>query len=269
MARLSIDQSNTSVVGAVVRRPQRIAVPALLIGALLAMWHGAVLWTATPIFPTPVAVMDAVVELFVAGTLWEHVRASLVRVSCGFMFAVGVGVPLGLWMGRVELAYAALNPLVQMFRPISPIAWIPLAILWFGIGDASPIFLIFLASVFPIIVQTVAGVHAIERRYLLAAQNFRLAPAIMFTKIVVRGALPDMLTGMRIGLGVAWLVVVAAEMIALHSGLGYLIMDSRNAGNRYDLVVAAMILIGIIGFALDTCMRSIERVRPLRWRYAR
>jgi len=148
-------------------------------------------------------------------------------------------------------AYSTLNPLVQILRPISPIAWIPIAILWFGVGDASPIYLIFISSVFPMIVQTIVGVHTIERRYLRAAENFTVSRRVLFTRVVIPAVLPQILVGMRIGLGVAWLVVVAAEMIALHSGLGYMIIDSRNAGNRYDLVIAGMIIIGLIGLMLD------------------
>ena len=180
-----------------------------------------------------------------------------------------VGIPLGLWMGWVAGAYRTFNPIFQMLRPISPIAWIPLAILWFGVGEVSPIFLIFISSVFPLIVQTTSGVHTIDRRYLRAAANFGVTRWVMFRRVVIPAVLPEIIIGMRIGIGVAWLVVVAAEMIALRSGLGYLIMDSRNAGNRYDLVIAAMILIGLIGLLLDGATRLLERLKTVRWRYVR
>ena len=156
-----------------------------------------------------------------------------------------------------------------MLRPISPIAWIPLAILWFGVGDLSPVFLIFISSVFPMIVQTTAGVHTIERRYLRAAANFGVSRGVLFRQVVIPAVLPEIIVGMRIGIGVAWLVVVAAEMIALRSGLGYMIMDSRNAGNRYDLVIAGMILIGFIGLLLDGATRLLERLKIVKWRYVR
>src|SRR3954463_14458608 len=122
-------------------------------------------------------------------------------------------------------------------------------------------------SVVPMIVQTVAGVHTIEKRYLRAAENFSVSRRVLFTRVVIPAVLPQILVGMRIGMGVAWLVVVAAEMIALHSGLGYMIMDSRNAGNRYDLVIAGMIIIGLIGLMLDGSMRMLEELRWVRWRY--
>ena len=240
----------------------------VVIAVLIAAWWAAVVLTKSVVFPTPGQVVGGTIELLRDGTLFEHIGASLMRVGIGFGLAVLVGVPLGLWMGWVKGAYDTLNPLFQMLRPISPIAWIPIAILWFGVGDVSPIFLIFLASVFPMVVQTTVGVHTIEKRYLRAAANFGVSRATLFRQVVIPATLPQVIVGMRIGLGVAWLVVVAAEMIALRSGLGYLIIDSRNAGNRYDLVIAGMVIIGLIGLLLDGLMRLLERMKIVRWRYA-
>ncbi len=246
------------------------ALPAIaVIAALLAAWWIIVVQTESAIFPTPLQVVTGAWELVEDGTLFDHIGASLFRVATGFLLAVCFAIPLGLWMGWVRGAYSTLNPLFQMLRPISPIAWIPLAILWFGVGDLSPIFLIFLSSVFPMIVQTVSGVHTIERRYLWAAANFGVSRYTLFRRVVIPAVLPQVIVGMRIGLGVAWLVVVAAEMISLRSGLGYMIMDSRNAGNRYDLVIAGMIIIGVIGLLLDGAMRLLERLKSVRWRYVR
>jgi NitT/TauT family transport system permease protein len=126
----------------------------------------------------------------------------------------------------------AFNPLIQLLRPISPIAWTPLAILWFGVGDSSPIVLIFLSSCCPMVVATTAGVHTIERPYLRAAQHFGVCGLTRWRGGIVLAALPEMIVGMRVGLGVAWLVVVAAELIAIHAGRGFLILAARNAGNR-------------------------------------
>lgn len=239
-----------------------------VIGALLAAWWMIVVKTQSVIFPTPWQVVAGTVELIEDGTLWIHIGASLFRVAAGFLLAVALAVPLGLWMGWVRGTFITLNPLFQILRPISPIAWIPIAILWFGVGNASPIFLIFISSVFPMIVQTTVGVHTIERRYLRAAENFGVSRYTLFRQVVIPAVLPQVLVGMRIGLGVAWLVVVAAEMIALRTGLGYLIMDSRNAGNRYDMVIASMIIIGLIGLMLDGGMRLLEGHKLVRWRYA-
>jgi NitT/TauT family transport system permease protein len=253
-----------------IRRRLLLALPPLaVIAAVVALWWWLVVQTESAIFPTPWQVVTGALELAQDGTLWEHIGASLFRVGTGFVLAMLVAIPLGLWMGWVAGAYVTLNPIFQMLRPISPIAWIPLAILWFGVGNVSPIFLIFISSVFPMIVQTTAGVHTIERRYLRAAANFGVSRAVLFRRVVIPAVLPQIIVGMRIGLGVAWLVVVAAEMIALRSGLGYMIMDSRNAGNRYDLVIAGMIIIGVIGLLLDGATRLLERLRAVRWRYVR
>jgi NitT/TauT family transport system permease protein len=247
----------------------RVVPPLLVIALLLGLWWMIVAKNDGHIFPTPGQVVTGAWDLAQDGTLWEHIRASLLRVGIGFGLAFLVAVPLGLWMGWVAGAFYTLNPLFQMLRPISPIAWIPVAILWFGVGNTSPIFLIFISSVFPMIVQTTMGVRTIDRRYLRAAANFGVSRSVLFRRVVIPAVLPEIIVGMRIGIGVAWLVVVAAEMVALNSGLGYLIMDSRNAGNRYDLVIASMIIIGVIGLLLDGATRLLERMNIVKWRYVR
>jgi NitT/TauT family transport system permease protein len=248
---------------------KRVVPPILVIALLIALWWMIVERNGSSIFPTPWQVGVGTWELVEDGTLFEHIESSLIRVGIGFGLAFLVGVPLGLWMGWVTGAFYTLNPLVQMLRPISPIAWIPVAILWFGVGNLSPIFLIFISSVFPMVVQTTVGVRTIDRRYLRAAANFGVSRSVLLRRVVIPAVLPEIIVGMRIGLGVAWLVVVAAEMIALNSGLGYLIMDSRNAGNRYDLVIASMIIIGVIGLLLDGATRLLEGLKTVKWRYVR
>jgi NitT/TauT family transport system permease protein len=243
--------------------------PSIAVAAvLIAVWWLTVNITQSAIFPTPRMVVEGTLELARDGSLWEHIGSSLMRVASGFGIAVLLAIPLGLWMGRVHGAFVTMNPIFQILRPISPIAWIPISILWFGVGNASAIYLIFIASIFPMIVQTTVGVHTIEKRFLRAADNFDVSRGKFFLQVVLPATLPQIITGMRIGLGVAWLVVVAAEMIALRSGLGYMIMDARNAGNRYDLVVAGMIIIGLIGLMLDGFMRLLEGMKIVRWRYA-
>ena len=234
---------------------------------LLVVWHVGVIVSHSLIFPTPWQVVLGLVDLAAQGLLVKHVVASLFRVTYGYLLAAVLAIPIGMLMGWFATAHALLNPLVQGLRPISPIAWIPLAILWFGVGDLSPIFLIFLSSFFPMVVGTTAGVMTIDRKLLRAASNFECTGFRLFRSVVLPAALPQILTGMRIGLGVAWLVVVAAEMIAVNSGLGYLIIDSRNAGNRYDLVVAGMVTIGAFGFLLDGLMRKLEHLDEVSWRY--
>lgn len=223
--------------------------------------------SGSDLFPTPVDVALGIRELVEKGLLLKYIVASLFRVSWGFMLAVLVGVPLGLVLGWFRPAFQALNPMIQILRPISPIAWIPVAILWFGIADSAPIFLIFLASVFPITVSSMAAVQNMQLVYLRAAQNFGVTGMQLFRRVIFPAALPQIITGIRIALGIAWLVVVAAEMIAVNSGLGYLIIDARNAGKRYDLVVAGMVMIGIIGLVLDLLIRRLERFDEVKWGY--
>lgn len=231
------------------------------------IWHLLVKWSGSDLFPTPGSVVLGIRELFDKGLLLKYVVASLFRVSWGFALAVIVGVPLGLTLGWFRPAFQALNPLIQILRPISPIAWIPVAILWFGIDDRAPVFLIFLASVFPISVSSMAAVQNMQLVYLRAAQNFGVTGFQLFRRVILPAALPQIITGIRIALGIAWLVVVAAEMIAVNSGLGYLIIDARNAGKRYDLVVAGMVLIGLIGLVLDLLVRQLEKFDEVRWGY--
>jgi len=247
----------------------RFVLPLAVACALLLGWQAAVALSGTDLFPGPLAVAAGIVELAEKGLLVKYAVASLFRVTIGFALALLVGIPLGLLLGWFERAYVAFNPLIQALRPISPIAWIPIAILWFGVTDAAPIYLIFLASVFPICVSAIAAVHDLEPVYLRAARNFELSGLELFRRVVLPAALPQILTGVRIALGVAWLVVVAAEMIAVTSGLGFLIIDARNAGKRYDLVVAGMVLIGAIGLLLDLLVRRLERFDEVAWGHGR
>ena len=247
----------------------KILPPVALVSFLIALWWTAVAASGTIIIPSPWKVVLGIAELAQQGTLLEHVAASLFRVGTGYLLAAALAIPLGILMGWFNGLFVALNPLTQILRPISPIAWIPLAIIWFGVGNLAPIFLIFLSSFFPMALETTAGVHTIERQYIRAAENFGVSGLALFRQVVIPAALPQIIVGMRISLGVAWLVVVAAEMIALRSGLGYLIIDSRNAGNRYDLVVAGMLIIGVIGLLLDVAVRRLERLKEVRWKYAR
>lgn len=241
--------------------------PLSVVTVLLVAWHLGVLVSHSDIFPTPIAVLRGIGQLIREGVLVRYIIASLFRVTWGFVIAVLVGVPTGLLLGWHRMAFRAFNPMIQMLRPISPIAWIPLAILWFGVTDAAPIFLIFLASVFPITVSSMAAIQNMQPVYLRAAKTFGLSGPQLFRRVILPASLPQIITGLRIALGIAWLVVVAAEMIAVNSGLGYLIIDARNAGKRYDLVVAGMVLIGTIGLLLDLLMRRLETLDEVRWGY--
>jgi NitT/TauT family transport system permease protein len=248
--------------------PTKLGLPLGMAVLFLLLWDGAVRLSGSDLFPKPIDVLRGLLELIQKGLLLKYIVASLFRVTWGFVLAVLVGVPFGLLLGWYGRAFQAFNPLIQMFRPISPIAWIPVAILWFGVSDLAPVFLIFLASVFPIMVSAIAAVQNMQPVYLRAAQNFGLTRGQLFRRVIFPSCLPQILTGIRIALGVAWLVVVAAEMIAVNSGLGYLIIDARNAGKRYDLVVAGMVMIGLIGLVLDLLVRQLEKFDEVRWGYA-
>lgn len=209
-----------------------------------------------------------IVDLLRHGLLLKYIVASLFRVTWGFLLAAVLAVPVGLTIGWYRRADLALNPLIQILRPISPLAWIPIAILWFGVGDMAAIFLIFTGCFLPLLLSAINAVRNIPEVYLNAGRNFGLSFPALVSRVLYPAALPQLIVALRITLGIAWLVVVAAEMIAVNSGLGFLIVDARNAGNRYDLVVAGMVLIGVIGLLLDTAMRSLERLRSLRWGYS-
>ncbi len=244
---------------------EAIVLPLLLTVLLLLFWHWGVRLTHTNVFPSPANTWTGMVELARKGLLLSYIRDSLLRVGSGYSLAVLAGIPLGIVLGWYPKPAASLNPVIQMMRPISPLAWMPLAIVWFGVSEMAPIFLIFLAAFFPIVVSTMNSVRNVPPMYLQAGWNFGLSPAALFRRVVFPAILPQVLVGLRIALGIAWLVVVAAEMIAVNSGLGYLIIDSRNAGKRYDLVVAGMILIGVIGLGLDILMRRAEKLKSVRW----
>jgi NitT/TauT family transport system permease protein len=237
----------------------RFILPLITTAIILAIWSIAVKASGTKIFPSPVAVAKAITNLSEKSLLWRYILDSLTRVFSGYLAAIVIGIPLGFLLGWYAPLARAINPLIQMLRPISPLAWMPLAVIWFGVSNAAPIFLIFLASLFPIIVAAMNGVRNVPPMYLQAGRNFGLSTRQLMIRVVAPAVLPRIIVGLRLAFGIAWVVLVAAEMIAVDSGLGYLIIDARNAGKRYDLVVAGMLMIGVIGLLLDTGMRKVEK----------
>lgn len=242
--------------------------PVAFIAVLLVVWQIAVIRNPIHILPGPLAVAEGIADLTRHGLIVKYAVASLFRVTWGFTLAVVLAIPLGLAIGWYRRADAALNPLIQVLRPISPLAWIPIAILWFGVGDLAAIFLIFLGCFLPLLVTAMHAVQGVPTVHINAARNFGLSETELLKRVLFPAVIPQLVIGLRITMGIAWLVVVAAEMIAVDSGLGFLIVDARNAGNRYDLVVAGMVLIGIIGLLLDTAMRSLEKLKLSRWSYS-
>lgn len=247
---------------------RRVLPPLIALTVLLSAWHLRIQAHPDTLVPGPLAVAQAVAELISKGLLFKYAIASLFRVTWGYLLAALLALPLGVAIATHRRVEMAASPLIQILRPISPLAWIPISILWFGVGDGAAIFLIFLGSFFPLLLTSMAAVRNVDPIYWNAGRNFGLSQWQLITRIIFPAILPQLLVGLRITIGIAWLVVVAAEMIAVNSGLGFLIVDARNAGNRYDLVVAGMFMIGLIGVFLDWLMRRLEKVKSVRWGYS-
>jgi NitT/TauT family transport system permease protein len=244
---------------------ERVFWPLVAICLFMVLWRSSVLWSGTKIFPSPHEVKKGLAELIRKQVLWRDMWDSLRRVSIGYGLAALIGIPFGLTLGWYPAANEVVNPVLQILRPISPIAWIPIAIILFGVGDHAATSLIFLGAFFPIVVACIDGVSNVPLVFRRVGRNFGLRPAQLLTRVIFPAALPQIIIGLRISLGIAWLVVVAAEMVAVDSGLGYLVIDARNSGKRYDLVVAAMLTIGVIGLILDTAIRRLEQIKSVRW----
>ena len=246
------------------------ALPLLVFAAGVAVWAALSALGVFPesAFPSPLAVARGFGEELRAGRLPEDLVASLFRVTAGFALAAALGLPAGLWLGHSGRARAALLPAVNFFRSLSPLAWIPFAILWFGIGDLPAVFLIFMASFFPIVLATVAAVASIPAVYFRVAEDYGLRGAELLTQVTLPAIAPQVITALRVTAGVAWLVVVAAEMIAGRDGLGFAIWDARN-GLRMDLLVVGMVVIGVIGVVIDRLLVRLTRIQSVRWGYER
>ncbi len=236
------------------RYAHKIVTPALLFVGVLCFWS----LFRGDLFPSPSAVGAALVDALRTGTLIANASVSLWRVFVGFLLAVIVGVPFGLLMGSYREVRVALNPFVQLLHTVSPIAWIPLAILWFGIGNASAYFIIFMAALFPVLIATALAVRHIDPVLFRVGNNFGIPQRIMLTRITLPAITSSIASGLRISLGISWIVVVAAEMVGMNSGLGFMILDARNF-LRLDVVIAVMFTIGVMGFALDLGMAWLER----------
>ncbi|QDU66368.1 ABC transporter permease [Engelhardtia mirabilis] len=239
---------------------------ALLLGTVgfaifILSWHLATLGNQIGDLPGPAMTVRGLVQIAGEGVLWENVVASVFRVAWGFCLAAGIGIPLGMAFGWYPRLRETFNPLVQSLRPISPIAWLPFAVILFGgirmSSDLAAIFLLFLSAFFPIVTASTSAVASLDLKYIRSARNFGVDGLAFFRRVVLPASLPQILTGLRLALGIAWVVVVAAEMLGVESGLGYQVMDSRNA-LRMDFVSAAMVVIAAIGLMLDMAMARVE-----------
>lgn len=239
--------------------------------ALLLGWHLAVKAGMTRLIPSPADVAEYMVD-FAVGGIWDdafsatlhiHLFASMTRVYGGFALAALVAVPLGLLIGRNEKVRALLDPFLQLMRPIPVTAWLPLSMILFGLGPRSAFFLVFLGAFYPILLNTVFGVRSVEKRLFEAASMLGCSGTAQFFRVVLPASLPSIFTGLRLGLGLAWFVIVVGEMTGVPQGLGAVIMDGRTL-SRTELVICGMIVIGIAGFISDRVIVAIMN-RLLRW----
>lgn len=215
------------------------------------------------LFPPPSAIVRALFDLSAAGMLWRDFSASVARVLVGFSVAAVVGISFGLFLGRLPHITRYVLPLVEVIRPISVIAWIPIAILWFGLGDRPAWFLIALGAFFPIFTSTYDGARSLADIYIRVAQCFGASRWLFIRQILIPATLPQILTGLRIGLGTGWTSVIAAELISATSGLGYMIQLARTTIET-EKVLAGMMIIGLIGFAMNALMLWAERCLIIR-----
>jgi NitT/TauT family transport system permease protein len=254
------------------RKPLFVLLPL----ALLAVWHVAVTreWTPPGIIPAPAQVAESWYRWIFgqpglslspySGTWLSNVLYSTRRVLQGFVLAALVGIPLGLGIGWNRLVASVVDPSIQLFRPVPITAWLPFSIAVFGIYDASALFLIGLGAFYPIVVNTTHGVRDTNLLLLRAARMLGAGEATVLRKVVFPSALPSIFTGLRLGIGVAWTAVIVAEMIAVKSGLGYVLWDAYYVG-RMDICVATMFSVGLLGFLSDRLIVAVSRL-VLRWR---
>lgn len=225
------------------------------------VWQIAV-WVSqanVAILPPPLLTLSTLWDLIVTGELAKHTIASLSRVVSAWGLAVLVAVPLGLAMARSRTFERLLDPVIELFRPISPLAWIPLAILWFGIGEAGKVFIILVATFFPILLNTISGVKGVDPVMIRAGRVLGCDnEASLFWRVILPAAMPTILVGLRIAFGTGWAAIIAAELVAAQSGLGYLIADGMEI-LRSDLVLAGMIAIGVLGVLIDSVFRLIGK----------
>lgn len=211
------------------------------------------------LFPAPATVFHSLIELFRSGRLLEDAAVSLGRFLAGYLMAIVPAIVLGLILGRLPGIWKFIDPIVQVLRPVSPVAWSPFIVLWFGIGNLPAIVIIFIAAFFPVLLTTVQGARKVDAGYIKIAQNLEVTKFEFLTKFVFPAAFPTIVNGLRVAVGTAWIFLVAGEMVGSQSGLGFLIVDSRNTLNLAN-VLAGIVVIGILGFLLDRVISLFERI---------
>ncbi|HVZ46345.1 MAG TPA: ABC transporter permease [Ramlibacter sp.] len=241
-----------------------VSAASILFG-LFVWWLVAYLKLANPmLLPGPASVAAAVWEMIADGTLIRHLAISFARALGGFAIAAAVGVPAGILIARFKWVGAALNPWVELLRPVPPIAFLPLAVLWFGIGETSKVIVISYGAVFPILLNTIHGVRAIDNSLLRAARALGASSRQVFIYVVLPAATPSVVTGLRLGAGMAIFVLVAAELIGASSGLGWLITDAREHFLT-DHIMVGIVTLGLLGWAINRALLALES-RLIKWR---
>ena len=267
MAATTQQQTRRDAFGRVALTSARRNVLAVVaIATVLAVW-----WAVTAsglvgkvLLPPPLEVLTSFYQAAMDGSLAKHVGVSFLRVIEGFALALALAVPVGVLMGSFAVARGLIDPLVELLRPIPPIAMIPLAILWFGIGELSKVLIIAYGAFFPILINTIAGFQEVDRTHIRAAQTLGATRFHIFRDVVLRSAYPFIVVGARLGMGMAFIVLVAAELIASEAGLGYLINDGRY-NFRTEQIFLGMACIGVLGFVLNKALVELER-HLLRWK---
>ncbi len=233
---------------------------------LIFLWQ-SIFWILGPqnyILPSPYHTLITFKETFQSGEIIKHILISLKRVLIGFSLAAITGILLGLILGYFKKIGEYFHPIIELLRPIPPIAWIPLAILFFGLGDSSAYFIVFLGAFFPIFTNTFFGAISLPQIYKNITLSFETPPLIFFQKILFYFSLPYIFTGLKIGIGMAWMSVIAAELIGAQSGLGYFIQLNRLL-LRTDKILTGMILIGLLGYILNKIISIIEK-KIISWK---
>jgi ABC-type nitrate/sulfonate/bicarbonate transport system permease component len=249
-------------------KKDRFLIPLLLI----LIWQGLSFLQVIPPYklPSPIEIILGFKDLLIVGVppghlLHNHILYSLYRVALGYAIAALLAIPLGLLMGWSSGLLRMVRPLFELIRPIPPLAWIPIAILWFGIGIKSAAFIIFLGAFFPILLNTISGVLSIHPILIEAARTLHASERDIFLKVLFPGAIPSIFVGMRIGIGIGWMTLVAAEFTGVKEGfgLGYMIMTARDI-QRPDEILAGMLVIGVIGLLIDIGLRATES-KTIKW----
>jgi len=227
---------------------------------IIAIWEYSSLSGRLPpyVLPSPSGIVDLFLRYMLDGSLITHMLASMWRVLMGFLIAASVALTLGVLISLSKNFEIFTRMILQVLKPIPPIAWIPIAIIWLGIAEPSKIFIIFIGAVFPILLNTVDGIKQIDGRFWEVSRTFEVPYSKFVKKVIIPGALPQILTGLKIGLNNAWICVVASEMIAATKGIGYMLMDGRSLAQP-GKVVLAMLIVGIIGKLMEDALRFVER----------